>query len=141
LEALFWRATGTIVGTARSESHLPSAPNSHTHFGHGAVDGAPSLVAAAELLRTEREGKRTHARVVRHQRQHVVSSRRTRDQANHARPIEVCHSIRADVLKLLCDWFRQNGHQCATQMVAEMPHAHVEVEQFISEHKPGVPRI
>jgi CheY-like chemotaxis protein len=42
------------------------------------------------------------------------------------------------VLKLLCDWFRQNGHQCATQMVAEMPHAHVEVEQFIDEHKPDV---
>ena len=42
------------------------------------------------------------------------------------------------VLKLLCDWFRQNGHQCATRMVAEMPHAHVEVEQFINEHKPDV---
>jgi hypothetical protein len=25
------------------------------------------------------------------------------------------------VLKLLCDWFRQHGHQCATRMVAEMP--------------------
>jgi CheY-like chemotaxis protein len=40
------------------------------------------------------------------------------------------------VLKLLCDWFRQNGHQCATRMVAEMPHAHVEVE--LNEHKPDV---
>lgn len=27
---------------------------------------------------------------------------------------------------------------CATQMVAELAHAHVEVEQFISEHKPDV---
>jgi CheY-like chemotaxis protein len=42
------------------------------------------------------------------------------------------------VLKLLCDWFRRHGHHCATQMVAEMPHAHVEVEQFINEHKPDV---
>ncbi|HEY9462988.1 MAG TPA: response regulator [Vicinamibacterales bacterium] len=42
------------------------------------------------------------------------------------------------VLKLLCDWFRRHGHQCATQMVAEMPHAHVDVEQFIGEHRPDV---
>jgi CheY-like chemotaxis protein len=42
------------------------------------------------------------------------------------------------VLKLLCDWFRRHGHHCATQMVAEMPQAHVEVEQFISEHGPDV---
>ena len=42
------------------------------------------------------------------------------------------------VLKLLCDWFRRHGHHCATQMVAELAHAHVEVEQFIIEHKPDV---
>ena len=34
------------------------------------------------------------------------------------------------VLKLLCVWVRRHGYQCATQMVGEMPHAHVEVEQF-----------
>jgi CheY-like chemotaxis protein len=42
------------------------------------------------------------------------------------------------VLKLLCSWFRQHGHQCATRMVAEMSQAHVEVQQFINEHKPDV---
>ena len=42
------------------------------------------------------------------------------------------------VLKLLCDWFRQHGHQCAARMVTDMPQAHVEVEQFINEHKPDV---
>ena len=42
------------------------------------------------------------------------------------------------VLKLLCDWFRQHGHQCATRMVAEMSQAHVEVQQFLNEHKPDV---
>ena len=40
------------------------------------------------------------------------------------------------VLKLLCDWFRQHGHLRATRMVAEMPQAHVEVEQFINQHSP-----
>lgn len=42
------------------------------------------------------------------------------------------------VLKLLCDWFRRHGHHCATQMVAELAHAHVEVERFINAHKPDV---
>ena len=42
------------------------------------------------------------------------------------------------VLKWLCDWFRRHGHLCATRMVAEMPQAHVEVEQFINQHKPNV---
>jgi CheY-like chemotaxis protein len=42
------------------------------------------------------------------------------------------------VLKLPCEWFRQHGHQCATRMVAEMPHAPVEVQQFITEYKPDV---
>ena len=31
-----------------------------------------------------------------------------------------------------------NGTKCATRMVAEMPQAHVEVEQFINEQKPDV---
>ena len=35
-------------------------------------------------------------------------------------------------------WFRRHGHLCATRMVAEMPQAHVEVEQFINQHKPNV---
>lgn len=42
------------------------------------------------------------------------------------------------VLKLLCDWFRRHGHRCVTQMVADMPQAHVEVEQFINQHKADV---
>jgi CheY-like chemotaxis protein len=42
------------------------------------------------------------------------------------------------VVQLLCDWFRQHGHRCATRMVADMPLAHVEVEQFINEYRPDV---
>jgi CheY-like chemotaxis protein len=41
-------------------------------------------------------------------------------------------------LKVLCDWFQQHGHRCATAIVAEMPLAHVVIERFINEHKPGV---
>jgi hypothetical protein len=62
--------------------------------------------------------ERTHARVVRHQRQHLVSSRRTRDQANHTRPIEVCHSIRADVsAAAVVDGLavQQHGHRDAAR--------------------------
>jgi hypothetical protein len=48
----------------------------------------------------------------------VVSSRRTRDQANHARPIEVCHSIRADVCAAaIADGLsvQQHGHRGAAR--------------------------
>ena len=81
--------------------------------GHAASSGR-----TAQLLPTKREGKRTHARAVRHQRQHVVSSRRTRDQANHARPIEACHSIRADVCAAaVADGLavQQHGHRGAAR--------------------------
>jgi CheY-like chemotaxis protein len=39
------------------------------------------------------------------------------------------------VLKMLCNWFQKHGHHCTTAVVAEMPLAHVEVEQFICAHK------
>ena len=69
-------------------------------------------------LGSESEGKRTHARIVRHQRQHVASSRRTGDQANHAGPIEVRHSICADVCTAgVADGLpvQQHGHRGAAR--------------------------
>ncbi len=38
------------------------------------------------------------------------------------------------VLTLLCNWFQMHGHCCTTAVVAEMPKAHIEVEQFICQH-------
>jgi len=52
-----------------------------------------STSRAAALLRAEREGKRAYAGVVRHQCQHVTSSRRTGDQANHSGSIKSRHSV------------------------------------------------
>ena len=48
---------------------------------------------AAFPLRPESECERPHAGIARHQGQHVLSSRRSGDQANHAGPIEARHSV------------------------------------------------
>lgn len=40
------------------------------------------------------------------------------------------------VLKMLCDWFQQQGHRCVTARVADMPNAHEDVARFIADHKP-----
>ena len=40
------------------------------------------------------------------------------------------------VLKLVCDWFRQ--HHCAAAIVAKKLQACLDVERFVSEHKPAV---
>jgi CheY-like chemotaxis protein len=42
------------------------------------------------------------------------------------------------VLRLVCKWFQERGHHCATAVVADMPEAHIQVEQFISSIKPDV---
>jgi hypothetical protein len=76
----------------------------------------PGCGGAAELLRAEREGKRPHAGIARHQRQHVPSPRRTGDQANHAGPIKASHSICADVCTTgVANWLfiQQHGNRAA----------------------------
>jgi hypothetical protein len=75
----------------------------------------PVTGRATGPLWTERERKRTHARIVRDQCQHVPSSRRTGDQPNHSGPIEAGQSIGADVCAVgVTDWLpvQQHGH-CA----------------------------
>jgi CheY-like chemotaxis protein len=42
------------------------------------------------------------------------------------------------VLKLLCDWFQECGHDCSTAVVADMPEAYTQVAQFILSVNPDV---
>jgi CheY-like chemotaxis protein len=42
------------------------------------------------------------------------------------------------VLRMLCEWFQNHGHDCTAAAIADMPEAHVEIEKFISSIKPDV---
>ena len=44
----------------------------------------------------------------------------------------------APVLKMLCTWLQQHGHQCDSALLADMPRAHEEVGRFIHKHRPDV---
>ena len=39
---------------------------------------------------------------------------------------------------MLCGWFERHGHECRSAVVAEMPLAHLQVEQFLTSEKPDV---
>ncbi len=42
------------------------------------------------------------------------------------------------VLKMLCNWFESQGHECTSAIVAEMPRSYVQIETFISSVNPDV---
>ena len=44
----------------------------------------------------------------------------------------------APVLRMLCQWLEQHGHQCSTALLPDMPEAHEEVGRFIHKHRPDV---
>lgn len=44
----------------------------------------------------------------------------------------------ASVLKMLCKWLQEHGHQCNTALLAEMPQAQDDVGRFIEKHRPDV---
>ncbi len=42
------------------------------------------------------------------------------------------------VLKMLCAWLQNHGHQCVTALVADMPNAHEDIARFLVDQKPDV---
>jgi CheY-like chemotaxis protein len=42
------------------------------------------------------------------------------------------------VLKMLCDWFKQHGHHCNALLLSDIAQAQVEVGEFVSVHRPDV---
>ena len=50
----------------------------------------------------------------------------------------VVFNFSAPVLKMLCKWPQECGHQCNTALLAEMPQAQDDVGRFIQEHGPDV---
>jgi len=41
----------------------------------------------------------------------------------------------APVLRMLCKWLQEHGHQCHTALLAEMPQAQDDVGRFIEKHR------
>ena len=93
----FWRtATDKLARTA-----FRAVPGVQIAAQHGLA----ASVCFQLPLRPESECERPHARIARHQGQHVPSSCRTGDEANHARPIEARHSVCTDVCTVgVADW-------------------------------------
>jgi CheY-like chemotaxis protein len=44
----------------------------------------------------------------------------------------------APVLKMLCEWLQEHGHECHTALLADMRQAQDDVGRFIQKHRPDV---